>query len=174
MTQAEKAAVLSLRKKQYSLSAIAETTGLPLGTIKSFLSRASGKKEASITVQHITEDQTCCRQCDATNAAGYVKQAIPYVIAQACQSAKNLPAVITSGPGEPLAVVDFLTVDLPGDWRECPRAAAFPSHFCHSYCSIVIGKFSTIPGSTCAPTYSIIIGCPGTLSSSLCDTSRIL
>ena len=66
MTQAEKAAVLSLRKKQYSLSAIAETTGLPLGTIKSFLSRASGKKEASVTVQHITEDQTCCRQCGAT------------------------------------------------------------------------------------------------------------
>ena len=66
MTQAEKEAVLSLRKKQYSLSAIAETTGLALGTIKSFLSRASGKKEASVTVQHITEDQTCCRQCGAT------------------------------------------------------------------------------------------------------------
>ena len=36
MTQAEKDVVLSLRQQQYSFSAIAETIGLPLGTIKSF------------------------------------------------------------------------------------------------------------------------------------------
>jgi DNA-directed RNA polymerase specialized sigma24 family protein len=42
MTQAEKDVVLSLRQQQYSFSAIAETIGLPLGTIKSFLSRVSG------------------------------------------------------------------------------------------------------------------------------------
>ena len=33
MTQAEKEAVLSLRQQHYSFSAIAETTGLPLGTM---------------------------------------------------------------------------------------------------------------------------------------------
>ena len=38
MTQAEKDVVLSLRQQHYSFSAIAQTTGLPLGTIKSFLS----------------------------------------------------------------------------------------------------------------------------------------
>ena len=65
MTQAEKAAILSLRQQQYSFSAIAETTGLPLGTIKSFLSRASGKKEAPVAVPRITVDQTRCRQCGA-------------------------------------------------------------------------------------------------------------
>ena len=65
MTQAEKAAVLSLRQQQYSFSAIAETTGLPLGTIKSFLSRTSGKKEAPVAVPGITVDQTRCRQCGA-------------------------------------------------------------------------------------------------------------
>ena len=37
MTQAEKEAILSLRQQQYSFSAIAETTGVPLGTIKSLL-----------------------------------------------------------------------------------------------------------------------------------------
>ena len=65
MTQAEKAAVLSLRQQQYSFSAIAETTGLLMGTIKSFLSRASGKKEAPVAMPCITVDQTCCRQCGA-------------------------------------------------------------------------------------------------------------
>ena len=45
MTQAEKDVVLSLRQQQYSFSAIAETTGLPLGTIKSYMSRVSGKKD---------------------------------------------------------------------------------------------------------------------------------
>ena len=59
----------------------------------------------------------CVSVQNYTNAARYVKQAIPDMIAQVCQSAKkNLPAVITSGPGEPFAVVDFLAVDLPGDW----------------------------------------------------------
>ena len=48
MTQAEKEAVLSLRQQQYSFSAIAETTGLPLGTIKSFLSRVGEKKESPV------------------------------------------------------------------------------------------------------------------------------
>ena len=65
MTQAEKAAVLSLRQQQYSFSAIAETTGLPMGTIKSFLSRASRKKEDPVVAPRITMDQTHCRQCGA-------------------------------------------------------------------------------------------------------------
>ena len=54
MTQEEKETVLSLRQQQYSFSAIAETTGLPLGTIKSFLSRTSGKKEVPIAEPRIT------------------------------------------------------------------------------------------------------------------------
>lgn len=61
MTQAEKAEVLSLRQQQYSFSAIAETTGLPLGTIKSFLSRTSGKKEAPVAVPRITVDAILVR-----------------------------------------------------------------------------------------------------------------
>ena len=61
MTHAEKEVVLSLRQQEYSFSAIAETTGLPLGTIKSFLSRVSGKMDA----QRIALDQTYCRQCGA-------------------------------------------------------------------------------------------------------------
>ena len=48
MTQAEKDVVLSLRQQQYSFSAIAETTGLPLGTIKSFLSRVSGRNDLPV------------------------------------------------------------------------------------------------------------------------------
>ena len=46
MTQAEKEAVLSLRQQHYSFSTIAEKTELPLGTIKSFLSRVGEKKVA--------------------------------------------------------------------------------------------------------------------------------
>ncbi len=63
MTQAEKDVVLSLRQQHYSFSAIAQTTGLPLGTIKSFLSRVGEKKETLVAVAHITADQTRCRQC---------------------------------------------------------------------------------------------------------------
>ncbi|MBR3107443.1 MAG: hypothetical protein IKH30_09710 [Clostridia bacterium] len=63
MTQAEKDVVLSLRQQHYSFSAIAQTTRLPLGTIKSFLSRVGEKKETLVAVAHITADQTRCRQC---------------------------------------------------------------------------------------------------------------
>ena len=67
MTKEEKDAVLSLRQQQYSFSAIAETTGLPLGTIKSFLSRVGGKKESPVPVSspRVTVNQSCCRQCGA-------------------------------------------------------------------------------------------------------------
>lgn len=66
MTKAEKETVLSLRQRQYSFSTIAEATGLPLGTIKSFLSRVSGKQEVQpIMVQHITAGLPHCRQCGA-------------------------------------------------------------------------------------------------------------
>ena len=67
MTQAEKDAVLSLRQQHYSFSAIAETTGLPLGTIKSYLSRVSGKKEAMVSAStpHVTVNHGCCKQCGA-------------------------------------------------------------------------------------------------------------
>ena len=65
MTQAEKEAILSLRQQQYSFSAIAETTGLPLGTIKSFLSRVSGKKETPDPAPRIPTSQSHCRQCGA-------------------------------------------------------------------------------------------------------------
>ena len=65
MTQAEKEAILSLRQQQYSFSAIAETTGLPLGTIKSYLSRVSGKKEIPAPAPRITVSQTHCKQCGA-------------------------------------------------------------------------------------------------------------
>ena len=67
MTQAEKEAVLSLRQQQYSFSAIAETTGLPLGTIKSFLSRVGEKKESQppASAPLVTLNHTCCRQCGA-------------------------------------------------------------------------------------------------------------
>ena len=59
----------------------------------------------------------CVSVQNYTNAAGYVKQAIPDMTAQFCQSAKkNLPAVISSGPGAPFAVVVFLAVKIPGDW----------------------------------------------------------
>ena len=66
MTQAEKDAVLSLRQQHYSFSAIAQTTGLPLGTIKSFLSRVGGKKaNPSPAVAPLTLNHNCCRQCGA-------------------------------------------------------------------------------------------------------------
>ena len=67
MTQAEKDAVLSLRHQHYSFSAIAEITGLPLGTIKSYLSRVSGKKEAMVSAStpHVTVNHGCCKQCGA-------------------------------------------------------------------------------------------------------------
>ena len=67
MTQAEKDAVLSLRQQHYSFSAIAQTTGLPLGTIKSFLSRIGGKKEspAPTSASRVTVNHSCCRQCGA-------------------------------------------------------------------------------------------------------------
>ena len=67
MTQAEKEAVLSLRQQHYSFSAIAETTGLPLGTIKSFLSRVGEKKESPVqaSAPRVTLNHTCCRQCGA-------------------------------------------------------------------------------------------------------------
>lgn len=67
MTQAEKEAVLSLRQQQYSFSAIAETTGLPLDTTKSFLSRVGKKKVAPSTAvaPYVTLNLTCCRQCGA-------------------------------------------------------------------------------------------------------------
>ena len=58
MTRAEKDVVLSLRQQQYSFSAIAETIGLPLGTIKSFLSRVSGKSDVPVKAPRITTDQT--------------------------------------------------------------------------------------------------------------------
>ena len=61
MTQAEKEAILSPRQQQYSFSAIAETTGLPLGTVKSFLSRVSGKKETPDPAPSVTVSQTSCR-----------------------------------------------------------------------------------------------------------------
>ena len=66
MTQAEKNAVLSLRQQQYSYSAIAESTGLPLGTIKSFLSRVSGKIDVPVTASCISSDHLVhCKQCGA-------------------------------------------------------------------------------------------------------------
>ena len=65
MTQAEKEAILSLRQQQYSFSAIAETTGLPLGTIKSFLSRISGKSDVPVSAPRITTDKTHCKRCGA-------------------------------------------------------------------------------------------------------------
>ena len=67
MTQAEKEAVLSLRQQHYTFSAIAQITGLPLGTIKSFLSRVSGKKDAlaPASVSGVTVNNSCCRQCGA-------------------------------------------------------------------------------------------------------------
>ena len=67
MMQAEKDAVLSLRQQQYSFTAIAEKTGLPLGTIKSFLSRVGEKKESPFPASAplVTHNHTCCRQCDA-------------------------------------------------------------------------------------------------------------
>ena len=60
MTQAEKEAVLSLRQQQYSFSAIAETTGLPLG-------RVGEKKESPVqaSAPRVTLNRTCCRQCGA-------------------------------------------------------------------------------------------------------------
>ena len=69
MTQAEKAAVLSLRQQQYSFSAIAETTGLPLGTIKSFLSRASGKKAAR-SRRHVLQ---CIKPAAGSAALPWIK-----------------------------------------------------------------------------------------------------
>ena len=65
MTQEEKDAVLSLRQQQYSFSAIAEITGLPLGTIKSFLSRVGDKKEstAPASAPVVMINRTCCRHC---------------------------------------------------------------------------------------------------------------
>ena len=65
MTQAEKDVVLSLRQQEYSFSAIAETIGLPLGTIKSFLSRVSGKKETPDPAPRVTVSQMRCKQCGA-------------------------------------------------------------------------------------------------------------
>ena len=65
MTQAEKEAVLSFGQQQYSFSAIAETIELPLGTIKSFLSRVSGKKETPDPASRITVSQTRCKQSGA-------------------------------------------------------------------------------------------------------------
>ena len=67
MTKEEKEVVLSLRQQQYSFSAIAETTGLPLGTIKSFLSRVGGKKESPspASTPRVTLNHTCCRHCGA-------------------------------------------------------------------------------------------------------------
>ena len=67
MTQAEKEAVLSLRQQHYSFSTIAETTGLPLGTIKSFLSRLGEKKAdpSPAAALGVTHNHTCCRQCGA-------------------------------------------------------------------------------------------------------------
>ena len=65
MTQAEKDVVLSLRQQQYSFSAIAQTTGLPLGTIKSFLSRVSGKIDLPVKAPRITTNLTHCKQCGA-------------------------------------------------------------------------------------------------------------
>ncbi len=67
MTQAEKEVVLSLRQQHYSYSAIAKSTGLPLGTIKSFLSRVGGKIEgqAPASVSRVTVKHNCCRQCGA-------------------------------------------------------------------------------------------------------------
>ena len=65
MTQEEKEAVLSLRQQHFSFSAIAETTGLPLGTIKSFLSRVGGKTEGPPPsfASRVTVTHTSCRQC---------------------------------------------------------------------------------------------------------------
>ena len=63
MTQAEKDVVLSLRQQQYSFSAIAQTTELPLGTIKSFLSRVSGKIDLPVKAPRITTNLTHCKQC---------------------------------------------------------------------------------------------------------------
>ena len=67
MTKEEKSAVLSLRQQGYSFSAIAETTGLPLGTIKSFLSRVGEKKDstAPTSAPVVMINHTCCRHCGA-------------------------------------------------------------------------------------------------------------
>ena len=66
MTQAEKETILSLRQKQCSLLVISKTTGLPIGTIKSFLSRASRKIKEQAKVDLITtETLGRCRQCGA-------------------------------------------------------------------------------------------------------------
>ena len=65
MTKSEKETVLSLRQQQYSFSAIAQATGLPIGTIKSFLSRLRGKEESSVTAPCITAEHSHCRECGA-------------------------------------------------------------------------------------------------------------
>ena len=56
MTQAENDVVMFLRQQQHSFSSIAQTTGLPLGTIKSFLSRVSGKIDLPVAAPRITVD----------------------------------------------------------------------------------------------------------------------
>ena len=63
MTKSEKETVLSLRQQQYSFSAIAQATGLPIGTIKSFLSRCHGKKEPPVTAPCVTVEHSHCREC---------------------------------------------------------------------------------------------------------------
>ena len=63
MTQAENDVVMFLRQQQHSFSSIAQTTGLPLGTIKSFLSRVSGKIDLPVKAPRITTNLTHCKQC---------------------------------------------------------------------------------------------------------------
>lgn len=64
MTKAEKNLILSLRQQKYSFSAIAEQTGMSVGTIKSFLSRAGGPRKKAINPEpaQIT-DPAKCKNC---------------------------------------------------------------------------------------------------------------
>ena len=65
MTQAEKETIISLRQQQFSFSAIAEATGISLGTIKSFLSRTKRKDAILAAMQQPNAIQQKCRQCGA-------------------------------------------------------------------------------------------------------------
>ena len=107
MTQAEKEAILSLRQQQYSFSAIAETTGLPLGTIKSFLSRVSGKKETPDPAPRVTVSQ-----CAASSVAHHWNRP---------GTARPSPSVMTGA----VASIGTSTGICPGGLQRINRPARF-------------------------------------------------
>ena len=62
MTNSEKNTILSMKEQNYSFNAIAKSTGLPIGTIKSFLSRDNAQKKlGAVESKEQTIDN--CRQC---------------------------------------------------------------------------------------------------------------